>query len=120
MPNFLCIRSPSSNSWVRVGDRVEGYLSGEYLHVQTIIRNTFPQYVRSRYLARNFCSLDVGILTPTTYTWTDTVSRVFATADRATLRARPVTPERSLKAKVWPPVSKKKYGVSFKKVVVLR
>ena len=110
MPNFLCTRSPSSNSWVRVGDRVEGYLSGEYLHVQTIIRNTFPQYVRSRYLARNFRSLDGGILTPTTYTWTDS----------ATLRARPVTPKRSLKAKVWPPVSKKKYGLSFKKVVVMQ
>lgn len=120
MPNFLCTRSPSSNSWVRVGDRVEGYLRGEYLHVQTIIRTSFPQYVRSRYLARNFRPLDGGILTPTTNTWHDTVYRVFVAADRDIQRGRPVAPEKSLKAKVWPPVSKKKYGLSFGKVVVLR
>ena len=91
---------------MRVGDRVEGYLSGEYLHVQTIIRTSFPQYVRSRYLARNF-RLDgsIAFASPRPYSRPSPV---------------PTVPQRSLKAKVWPPVSKKKYGLSFGKVVVLR
>jgi len=107
MPNFLCTRSPSSNSWVRVGDRVEGYLMGEYLHVQTIIRTSFPQYVRSRYLARNFRYLDgsIAFASPRPYSRPSPV---------------PTVPQRSLEAKVWPPVSKKKYGLSFKKVVVMQ